>query len=293
VALDVRDVASIGEADDPSEPAPTRRRRRWLVAIAVVVVIAATVAVTRDWSTGSSSSPATSSTIDSQTKAAIDDAVTKAEAANGLPVPQVYDKIQPSLVYIQVEQNADASKAAGDNGTGLGSGIVVNADGSILTALHVVKDATTIEVVFADGTKSAAKIASSDPANDIATLTADTLPSVVVPAVIGSSQGVAVGDTVVAVGHPLGLIGTTTAGVVSGLNRSITETADTKLNGLIQFDAAVNPGSSGGPLLNSRGETIGIVVALADPSEKGFFIGIGFAVPVGAAVGGGGRGPQK
>jgi putative serine protease PepD len=293
VALDVRDVASIGEADDPSASAPPRRRRRWLVAIAFAVAIAATVAVTRDWSSGSSSSPATSSTIDSQTKAAIDAAVTKAETAKGLPVDQIYDKIQPSLVYIQVEDKGDSSKSAGDNGTGLGSGIVVNADGTILTALHVVKDATTIEVVFTDGTRSAAKIATSDPTNDIATLTPATLPSVVVPAVIGSSQGVAVGDTVVAVGHPLGLIGTTTAGVVSGLNRSITETTDTKLSGLIQFDAAVNPGSSGGPLLNSRGETIGIVVALADPSEKGFFIGIGFAVPVGAAIGGGGRGPQK
>jgi putative serine protease PepD len=261
--------------------------------MAFVIAIVAAAVVSRDWPTNTSTSSATSSTIDSQTKVAIDDAVTKAEAVNGLPVDQVYDKIQPSLVYIQVEENGDAGKSAGDNGTGLGSGIVVNADGSILTALHVVKDATTIEVVFADGTRSAAKIASSDPDNDIATLTAATLPSVVVPAVIGSSQGVAVGDTVVAVGHPLGLIGTTTAGVVSGLNRSITETTDTKLSGLIQFDAAVNPGSSGGPLLNSRGETIGIVVALADPSEKGFFIGIGFAVPVVAAVGGGGRGPQK
>jgi putative serine protease PepD len=293
MALDVRDVASIGEADEPSEPAPREHRRRWLVAVALVVVIAATVAVTRDWSTGSSSSPATSSTLDPETQAAIDDAVTKAEAAQGLPVPQVYAKIEPSLVYIQVEESGDSGKSAGDNGTGLGSGVVVNADGSILTALHVVKDATTIEVVFSDGTRSAAKIESSDPDNDIATLTADTLPSVIVPAVIGSSQGVSVGDTVVAVGHPLGLIGTTTAGVVSGLDRSITETTDTKLSGLIQFDAAVNPGSSGGPLLNSRGETIGIVVALADPSQKGFFIGIGFAVPVGAAVGGGGRGPQK
>jgi putative serine protease PepD len=147
--------------------------------------------------------------------------------------------------------------------------------------------------VFADGTKSAAHIISSDPDNDIATLGADVLPSVVVPAVLGSSQGVAIGDPVVAVGHPLGLIGSTTSGVVSGLDRSVTETDESELKGLIQFDAAVNPGSSGGPLLNTRGETIGIVVALADPSKDGFFIGIGFAVPVGTAIGGGAPGPPK
>jgi S1-C subfamily serine protease len=97
------------------------------------------------------------------------------------------------------------------------------------------------------------------------------------------------------VGNPLGLDGTTTAGVISGLNRSITGPDGKQRANLIQFDAAVNPGSSGGPLLNARGETIGIVVALANPSDDGYFIGIGFAVPIGTAVaaGGGGNEPPK
>ena len=263
-----------------------------VVALALLIAVIATAVIAGRWSNAEPSSEATASTIDEQTRAVIDDAVTEALAEGGLSVPEVRDKIAPSLVYIQVEEPAGAG-SAGDRGTGVGTGVVVNGDGAILTALHVVDDASTIEVVFADGTRSAAQITSADPENDIATLSAAALPSLLVPAVLGSSQGLAIGDSVVAVGHPLGLAGTTTAGVVSGLDRSVKESDQAQLEGLIQFDAAVNPGSSGGPLLNSRGETIGIVVALADPSKDGFFIGIGFAVPVGAAIGGGGAGPPK
>jgi S1-C subfamily serine protease len=116
----------------------------------------------------------------------------------------------------------------------------------------------------------------------------------VVPAVLGSSDRLSVGDSVVAIGNPLGLTDTTTAGVVSGLNRGAAGPDGTNLSGLIQFDAAVNPGSSGGPLVNARGQTIGIVVALANPTSAGTFIGIGFAVPIGTAVSGGGnRAPQQ
>jgi len=102
--------------------------------------------------------------------------------------------------------------------------------------------------------------------------------------------GLAVGDDVVAIGNPLGLTATTTSGVVSGLNRVLTRKAQGDIAGLIQFDAAVNPGSSGGPLLNDRGQVAGIVVALANPTDAGTFIGIGFAVPIGAALGGSGPG---
>ena len=147
--------------------------------------------------------------------------------------------------------------------------------------------------MFADGTRSAAEVDRADPEHDIAMLAPPTLPSVVVPAVLGAG-GSRSATPVVAVGNPLGLDGTTTSGVISGLDRSIKGDDGTRSDGLIQFDAAVNPGSSGGPLLNSRGETIGIVVALADPSEDGYFIGIGFAVPVGTAVAaGGGDEPPK
>jgi S1-C subfamily serine protease len=103
-----------------------------------------------------------------------------------------------------------------------------------------------------------------------------------------------VGDDVVAIGNQLGLTFSTTSGVVSGLGRSARGTNGNTLEGLIQFDAAVNPGSSGGPLVNTRGETIGIVVALANPTDAGTFVGIGFAVPIGSALAaGGGPAPQQ
>ena len=149
-------------------------------------------------------------------------------------------------------------------------------------------------MVYVDGKRSAATVADADPAHDIAVLRPTTLPTVVVPAVLGG-DGVAVGVPVVAVGNPLGLDDSTTSGVISALGRSIRADDGRRLDGMIQFDAAVNPGSSGGPLLNQQGEVIGIVTALADPSKNGYFIGIGFAVPIGTAVaaGGGGNQPPK
>ena len=118
-------------------------------------------------------------------------------------------------------------------------------------------------------------------------------PETIVPAVIGG--GGQVGDVTYAVGHPLGYAGSLSAGVISGLNRTVTVKSGKKLTGLIQFDAAVNPGNSGGPLLNRSGQVIGIVTALANPAAAagdGYFIGIGFAVPIGTA-GGAGNIPQK
>ena len=141
---------------------------------------------------------------------------------------------------------------------------------------------------------AAATVASAAPTTDIATLTPRKLPEVVVPATLGG--GVAVGSDVVAIGNPLGLRASTTTGVVSGLNRT-TKTKAGALSGLIQFDAAVNPGSSGGPLLNAQGLVIGVVVSIADPGDDEAFAGIGFAVPIGSALAGGsgpgqGRGPR-
>jgi S1-C subfamily serine protease len=160
-----------------------------------------------------------------------------------------------------------------------------------MTADHVVKGALGIEVTFADGTKSEAVIAESTPDRDTALLESERPPSVIVPAVLGGS--VRVGDDTFSVGNPLGLTDSMTAGVVSGLDRSIDrEDGSGELSGLIQFDAAVNPGSSGGPLLNRQGQVVGIVTALANPSGQRFFVGIGFAVPI-ASAGGGGRIPPS
>lgn len=202
-------------------------------------------------------------------------------------IAQIYAAVAPSVVTVQALQ--------GDAVAATGTGVVASAQGIILTALHVVRGAGGIRVVFADGTQVTAKVARADPAIDIAVLTPEGLPDVLVPAVIGNSERLAVGNTVVAVGNQLGLTSSATAGVVSGLRRTATNPDGTKLSGLIQFDAAVNPGSSGGPLVNAKGETIAIVVALANPTSAGTFVGVGFAVPIGAALGAGGgdQAPQQ
>jgi S1-C subfamily serine protease len=232
------------------------------------------------------------STIGAPTATAIDDAVSKAVAAQSQVVAEVYKKIQPSVVEIDVEKDRTTGTTPGDEeSSGLGSGVIVNQDGSILTAFHVVDHANSIEIVYADGTRSTASVTATDPDHDIAVLQPEKLPQVVVPAVLGGS-GVGVGLPIIAVGNPLGLDDTTTSGVISALGRSIRADDGRRLDGLIQFDAAVNPGSSGGPLLNQQGEVVGIVIALADPSKDGYFIGIGFAVPIGTAVATGGDGNE-
>ena len=152
-------------------------------------------------------------------------------------------------------------------------------------------DAGTIEVVFADGTTSTATIVTGEPTRDIAVLEADRSAGAIVPAVLANSRTAEIGDPIFAVGNPLGLTGSLSAGVISGLDRDIPADGDVLLSDLIQFDAAVNQGSSGGPLLDQHGSMIGIVTALADPSSTGYFIGIGFAVPIDLAVEVSAKGP--
>ncbi len=221
----------------------------------------------------------------------IDETVVQAMASATPPAAysaQVYQIILPSLVYIQTQrENADA-----DEGVGVGSGVVVNENGDILTSLHVVVDAAEIEVLFADGSRANAEIINTDPENDIAVLHPTTPPELIVPAVLAGIGNMRVGDETFAVGNPLGLAGSMSAGVISGFNRSLPiKENGQQLQGLIQFDAAVNPGNSGGPLLNRSGHVIGIVTALANPSEQSFFTGIGFAVPISTAGGAAGSPP--
>ena len=149
----------------------------------------------------------------------------------------------------------------------------------------MVDGAAEIEVIFADGVHATAVIISAEPENDIAVLHPDRLPEIVVPAVLGNAGAMRIGDEAFAVGNPLGLAGSLSAGVISGFDRAFTpRNSEQRLEGLIQFDTAVNPGNSGGPLLNRYGQVIGIVTALANPSDQNFFIGIGFAVPIQTAV---------
>ena len=188
------------------------------------------------------------------------------------PASVAYQAVLPSLVQVVTRDGSDGGSV------GTGAGVVVNASGAVLTALHVVDGATSVQVQFADGTRARATVASRRDADDIAVLSVDRLPQVVVPAVLGGRAQV--GQPVVAVGHPFGLTRTVTSGVVSALDRTVRLDDGGTLDGLIQFDAAVNPGNSGGPLLDESGQVIGIVTGLANPSDQAFFVGVGFAVPI-------------
>lgn len=200
----------------------------------------------------------------------------------------VYAVIQPSLVLIQTEGGGQGDEAQ----TGLGSGVVVTDDGAILTSLHVVAGSRVITVTFADGTQSLAEVAVAQPENDIAVLAPRTLPEPLVPATLGNPGAVRVGDEAYVLGNPLGIYGSLSAGVVSGLDRSFQPpNSDYTLDGLIQVDAAVNPGNSGGPLLNRDGQVIGIVAGLVNPTSEQVFIGLGFAVPIDVAGGAAGLPP--
>lgn len=190
-------------------------------------------------------------------------------------VTDIYQQVGPSVAVVRTAKGA------------LGTGVIAADDGTVLTAAHVLSDGSAVSITFSDGTTSSARVASTDPKTDIATLTPATLPQTVVPATIGG--GVEVGGEVVAIGNPLGLTYSVSSGVVSGLNRSA-DTDHGKQSGLIQFDASVNPGSSGGPLLNADGDVVGIVVSIAEPAGADAFAGIAFAVPIGAALGGDGPG---
>jgi S1-C subfamily serine protease len=267
-----------------SEPAPTGRsprRRLLLLGAAVIVVLVAAAA----WLlVPSGPPPLTQADVDRAVQQGIEQA---RQAERGAPADAAlaYQAIAPSLVSITAVAPAGAAPDSGS-----GSGVVVNGDGIVLTALHVVEGAGQIQVGLADGTTTTARIVTAQPSTDIAVLALDRLPQLVVPAVLGGPP--AVGEAVFAVGDPLGLRASLTAGVVSGTERRIGTERGTEIDGLIQFDAAVNPGSSGGPLVDRDGRVVGIVTALANPGRQDSFVGIGFAVPI-ATAGGAAGGPQQ
>jgi S1-C subfamily serine protease len=198
---------------------------------------------------------------------------------------RVYEAIQPSLVLIQ-------SKTLGEEEDLLGSGVIINDRADILTSLHVVENASDIQLTFADGTHADAQVLVAVPENDIAVLSASQPPTQIVPATLGNPGAMRVGDEAFAVGNPFGLYSSMSSGVISGTGRSFHPAySDQQLQGLIQIDAAVNPGNSGGPLLNRDGQVIGIIVGIVNPTQQEVFIGIGFAVPINVAASGAGLPP--
>ena len=176
---------------------------------------------------------------------------------------------------------------------GVGTGVVIKDDGLILSNLHVVAGARRITVVFADGTESPATIAGARPEHDLAVLKATKVPDDLQPAVLRSTGDLSEGDGVVVVGFPFDIGPSVSAGVISGFNREYQSASGTRvLSNLIQFDAAANPGNSGGPLATMEGEVVGIVTAILNPNNQRSFVGIGFAVPIESAMAAAGLPPH-
>jgi S1-C subfamily serine protease len=207
-------------------------------------------------------------------------------------VAEAYDAVLPSVVYVRGSPDAVDADVKSEGETQTGTGVVIVDNGTILTNLHVVQGAKRIQVTFADGLESEADVLAVQPEHDLAVLKARTIPDDLMSAVMRSTQGLKPGDEVAAIGFPFGIGPSVSAGVISGLGREYRSASGQRLlTNLIQFDAAVNPGNSGGPLFTREGEVIGIVTGLLNPTEQRVFIGIGFAVPIENAAGAVGLSP--
>jgi S1-C subfamily serine protease len=193
----------------------------------------------------------------------------------------LYDRVRPSVVLIR-GQREGLGGLPGAQGTG--TGVVLDTEGHILTNDHVVRGFDEVFITFADGTEVQGDVLGRDPGNDLAIVRARDAGELLRPAELGDSSQVKVGQPVVAIGNPFELEATMTAGIISGLNRTLPSSANGRpIRGLIQTDAAVNPGNSGGPLLTLDGKVIGINTAVENPSGGNFFVGVGYAVPINTA----------
>ena len=231
----------------------------------------------------------------------IDAAVRESLEKEPLPsaAAAAYEAIYPSVVRVvgmadDKDVDRDAGKArdqdkdkdaekpdTGDQDRSVGTGVVILDNGTILTNLHVVWGSRRIKVRFFDGSESEADIVGTQPENDLAVLRPRRIPDDLHAATMRSTSDLRPGDEVIAVGHPFGIGPSVSAGVVSGLKREFrSPEGKRELTNLIQFDAAANPGNSGGPLVTMDGHVVGIVTAILNPSEQRTFIGIGFAVPI-------------
>ena len=217
----------------------------------------------------------------------IDKAVLHTLSTKTMPSPEAraFENVRRSVV--RVRGMAPAKDGGPPVEEGVGSGVVIVDSGVILTNLHVVNEAKFLRVVFFDGTESDAIVVGTQPENDLAILRAKTIPDDLPAATLRSTGDLALGDHVVAVGFPFGIGPSVTSGVISGLRREFRSPEGKRvLTNLIQFDAAANPGSSGGPLVTLDGEVVGIVTAILNPTQERFFVGIGFAVPIENAASG-------
>jgi S1-C subfamily serine protease len=192
-------------------------------------------------------------------------------------VSGLYAQVRPSIVTI-------SGTSSRTGASGVGSGIVLDEEGRILTNNHVVRGFDSIDVTLSNGESYAARVLGADPGNDLAVIEIDAPSDQLQTAVLGDSDSIEVGELVIAVGNPLNLAGSVTQGIVSGLGRTLNDTGGSRpLRQLIQSDAAINPGNSGGALFNKNGEVIGVTTAIDNSDGERAFAGIGYSVPVNTA----------
>ena len=261
-----------------------RRRERWCWAAGIAVAVA--VAGWPGW-TRRIEPPLTMKYIDAEMR----ESIAKEPLASAAAA--AYAAVTPSVVRVVGEHDlppeaaakppkSAASAASGREAHSVGTGVVIVDSGLILTNLHVVDGARKIVLTFMlDGSESEAVVIGRQPENDLAVLQAKTIPDDLQAATLRSTGGLAPGDEVIAIGFPFGIGPSASQGVVSGLKREfVSPEGRQMLTNLIQFDAAANPGNSGGPLVTMDGHVVGIVTAIMNPNEQRTFIGIGFAVPI-------------
>ena len=276
---------SQGEAEAPTEapaasPAPSRRARlrpavgRYRSALFVVAGgLFALALVAVHAGLNPPPPPPTQKDIDKAVLHTLENVQMPSHAA------KAYEAVRQSVVRVRGRTNSE--REDGYATEGVGTGVVIVDTGIILTNLHVVAGADQVQVEFFDGSESEASVIGVRPEHDLAVLQAKKLPDDLPAATLRSTADLAPGDQVLAVGFPFGIGPSVSAGVVSGLKRQFrSPEGQQTLTNLIQFDAAANPGNSGGPLVTMDGEVVGIVTAILNPNRQRVFIGIGFAVPI-------------
>ena len=212
----------------------------------------------------------TTTTVVEQAAASATGSAVPASTSGGLSVNEIYKRSGPGVVQIT---------STSGQGQALGSGFVIDKAGHIVTNYHVIEGANEIEVRFSNDDTLNATLVGSDPSTDLALLRVDATARALTPLTLADSETVEVGDTVVAIGNPFGLERTVTSGIVSALQRAVTAPNGFAIDHVIQTDAPINHGNSGGPLLNARGEVIGVNSQIETGGSGDGNVGIGFAVP--------------
>lgn len=262
--------AGCGRARGEHATPPERRRRLWPAVFAAGLLGAMLASLGTAFLIGESVTAPTPAPTSTSQNAALPPAVA------GTPDwAEIADRVRPAVVAIQVQ---------GSSGSGAGSGVIIDADGRILTNNHVIAGAQKVQIMMVDGRIFRAEVIGADPTTDLAVVQIQDPPADLTVGELGASDALEVGQPVMAVGNPLGLDSTVTTGIISALERPVmasdADQSNATITNAIQVDAAINPGNSGGPLFNSAGQVVGINSSIATTSRSAGSVGLGFAIPI-------------